>query len=286
MRILMEKDDFYTFGGGFAWEDVFFYQKWRIQRNFITKKCRLLDNWDIRRYEGTFDECRSAFLKYIKIFELSRQRGHMIVMLPGLGKSKNIFKPLWRRALKEKYMAAALNYPSTQKKLGGHIRQLDFFLNHLEDVQEVSFVAEGIGALILRGLISLDSPWKKKIKISRIVEVAPPSHGNPLLLKLSKYKFFNFVLGPMIADMSAKKTEAIPFYPKNIEVGIILIKESFWKKALNFVADVKNAELDPKKEKAFTGAKDVIAMRTWRFNVFKKKKIVDKVIQFLNFGHF
>ena len=105
------KSDFFTFGGGHAWEDVFFYQKWRIQRNYTSKKCRLLDNWDIRRHEGTFEECRKAFIKYIEAYELARQKGHMVIMIPGLGESKNVFKPLWREVLKDRFMVAAVNYP-------------------------------------------------------------------------------------------------------------------------------------------------------------------------------
>ena len=65
--------DFFTLGGSQFWEDVFFYQKWRIQRNYKTKQYRLLDNWDIRRAEGRFENCRRAFLKYIEVFQLSRQ---------------------------------------------------------------------------------------------------------------------------------------------------------------------------------------------------------------------
>ena len=159
--------DFFTLGGSQFWEDVFFYQKWRIQRNYKTKQYRLLDNWDIRRAEGRFENCRRAFLKYIEVFQLSRQKGHMVIMLHGLGESKNIFKPLWREALKNGYMAAAINYPSTRKRIDGHIRQLDFFMNHLEDVQEVSFVTNGIGGVILRKLLSFDSPWGHKKKINR-----------------------------------------------------------------------------------------------------------------------
>lgn len=282
----MRKDDFYTFGGGLAWEDVFFYQKWRIQRNYMTKQCRLLDNWDIRRFEGTFDECRSAFFKYIEIHELSRQRGHMIVMIPGFGESKNIFKPMWRAALKEGYMAAAVNYPSTQKKIGGHIRQLDFFLNHLEDVSEVSFITSGVGGLILRGLFSLDTPWRKKLKIGRIVEIAPPNHGNPLLVKLSKYKICDFIMGPMAPELTSRKAELIPYYPKGIESGMIILRESFFKRVLNFFFGIKNNNQTAGEEKRRLGATDAIEIKNHKFNAFNNQKIVEKVMQFLNFGKF
>ena len=103
--------DFFTLGGSQFWEDVFFYQKWRIQRNYKTKQYRLLDNWDIRRAEGRFENCRRAFLKYIEVFQLSRQKGHMVIMLHGLGESKNIFKPLWREALKNGYQPCAVCLP-------------------------------------------------------------------------------------------------------------------------------------------------------------------------------
>lgn len=144
--------EFFTMGGSQLWEDVFFYQKWRIQRNYRTKEYRLLDPWDVQRHSGGFENCRRAFLDYIEIYEISRQRGHMVIMLHGLGDSKNIFKPLWRAVLKEGMMAAAINYPSTRKRIDSHVRQLDFLLNHLEDVQEVSFVTKGVGGIVLRKL--------------------------------------------------------------------------------------------------------------------------------------
>lgn len=120
--------EFFTFGGSQFWADVFFYQKWRIQRNCVSKSYRLLDSWDIVRHRGTFEECRKAFVNYIDIYELPRQSGPMIVMLHGFGENKNIFKPLWRKALDRGYMAAAVNYPSMQCNIESHVRQLIFCL--------------------------------------------------------------------------------------------------------------------------------------------------------------
>lgn len=119
--------EFFTFGGSQFWADVFFYQKWRIQRNCVSKSYRLLDSWDIVRHRGTFEECRKAFVNYIDIYELPRQSGPMIVMLHGFGENKNIFKPLWRKALDRGYMAVAVNYPSMQCNIESHVRQLIFF---------------------------------------------------------------------------------------------------------------------------------------------------------------
>ena len=103
------KFTFFTFGGGQFWEDVFFYQKWRIQRNLESKKYRLLDAWDIERHRGSFEECRKAFVKFIDVYQMPRQKGPMIIMLHGFAESKNVFRPLWRKALKKGYLVAAIN---------------------------------------------------------------------------------------------------------------------------------------------------------------------------------
>ena len=278
-------EGFYTLGGRHFWEDVFFYQKWRIQRNYITKKCRLLDNWDICRFEGSFEDCREAFIKFIEAFELPRQKGHMVIMLSGLGETKNIFKPLWRAALKEGFMAAAVNYPSTQKNIDGHVRQLDFFLNHLEDVEQVSFVTHGISSVILKRLFMFNTPWRQKLKMGRVVEVCPQNHGNLLLKKLSRSKPLAFILGPMAAEMLPSQIEKIPPLPEEIETGIVLCKS----RILNIIEKLTGTslpEMTPERELRFEKAKDAIDVSSRNWNIFNDPAIVGAVIQFLLTGKF
>ena len=275
----------YTFGGHHFWEDVFFYQKWRIQRNYISKKCRLLDNWDIRRKEGSFEECWQVFLKFIEAFEIPKQKGHMIVMIPGFMESKNIFKELWRTSLKNGFLAAAINYPSTHKDIVGHVRQIDFFLNHLEGIDSISFVTHGISSVILKKLFTHNSPWQQKIKIGRIVEVNPRNHGSKLLQKLSNIKFLGFVLGPMAKEMNPKNIEKIPSLPKEIKIGIIF-RESIWIKLLEFITRTRMFYNNLEKEKLFENATDIISFSAGLGNVFKKTKINNAIISFLKNGKF
>lgn len=276
---------FFTFGGSQFWEDVFFYQKWRIQRNHKTKEFRLLDPWDIRRYEGGFEECRQAFVRYISIYQLPRQKGHMIIMLHGFGDSKNIFKPMWRAALKDNYLAAAVNYPSTQKNLDGFVKQLNFFLNHLEDVQEVSFISLGIGGIILRKLLASKEPWVKNLKINRAVLVCPPNQGSALLTKLATIKFFRNILGPACADFDPKnasewdklrlKTDIGVIYTQRRGKGILrFLPQSFDK--YFYVADVAK----------FRGEKDCCYIKNFSLNPFKNKRIVNACLRFLKNGKF
>lgn len=278
-------DDFYTMGGGHFWEDVFFYQKWRIQRNFVTKKCRLLDNWDIRRHEGTFEECRKAFVKYIDAYQLARQKGHMIIMIHSLGQSKNIFRQLWREALKNGFMAAAVNYPSSQKSLDAHVKQFHFFLDHLEDVDTISFVTYGAGNTICQRLLNEQAPWQSRLKLARVVEVCPYVGGNKLLDLLSRNKFTSFILGPMANDLTDEKIKKLPRIT-NMETGVVMAEKSWLKKILEMLLLSSQAKYSVDQIKQSTGAKAVKFIKNHRLNVFNNKDVCRSVVRFLKNGKF
>ena len=276
---------FFTCGGSQFWEDVFFYQKWRIQRNHKTKEFRLLDPWDIRRYEGGFEECRQAFVRYISLYQLSRQKGHMIVMIHGFGDSKNVFKPMWREALKNNYLAAAVNYPSTQKNLDGFVKQFNFFLNHLEDVQEISFISLGIGGIILRKLLASKEPWVQNLKINRAVQVCPPNQGSALLTKLASYPFLRKILGPACTDFSQEKAASWDKLRLKTDVGVIFTQREgigilrfFPKSWAKYFSIPQVAE--------FKGEKDCCFIPNFSFNPFRNRKIVSACLDFLKNGNF
>lgn len=277
------KFDFFTFGGGQFWADVFFYQKWRIQRNCRNKKYRLLDNWDIRRHEGSFEECRQEFVRAIEVYEISRQKGHMVIMLHGMGENKNIFKPLWRKTLEFGYMAAAINYPSTRKDMASQIRQLDFLMNNLEDVNEVSFVTKGIGGVILRKLLSGNAPWLEKIKIKRIVQINPPNRGSKWLEMLSKSKLMRWLLGPMLEEMSPDNVKKIPNFRKNIPVGIIYADSPFRMWAGLLPSGMKQ-NIPNKGECELDGVKEVAIVKNDNVNLLKNRKVVSYTTNFLIHG--
>lgn len=280
------KFDFFTLGGSQLWEDIFFYQKWRIQRHFESKKCRLLDPWDIQRQSGTFEECSKAFYKYIEIYELPRQKGHMIVMLHGLFDSKNIFKPLWRAALAKKFCAAAVNYPSSQKSLNAHVSQIETFLNNLVDINEISFVSKGIGALILRELLNRKNmTWLKKIKVCRIVEIDPPNQGSKLFAKLAKHKWANAIFGPMLKDCTPKKVAYLPDIDKSIETGIIQCGNII-ENLINLFSDNLSWHCSSENEAETESAKDFITIKNWQLNPLKNKEIVKQSIFFIQNGCF
>lgn len=277
--------NFFTFGGSNNWGDIFFYQKWRIQRHVNTTDYRLLDPWDISRQEGPFEDCRKKFVKYIDAYQLSRQKGPMIIMLHGFCESKKVFRPLWREATQRGFLAAALNYPSTKAPLDSHIKQLDFFLNNIEDVSEISFVVKGSSCLILRKLFSLPSDWHKKLEIKRILFVDPANTGNDFADWLAKFRIFRWFLGPMAQEISAEEALLIPKIPSNIEQGTIFCDSPFRKLIRKITKPFESINTNPDSLEE-TYATKSITVYTRKKDIFSDKKILKHSINFLEKGEF
>lgn len=277
--------DFFTFGGNRNWGDIFFYQKWRIQRNINAKEYRLLDPWDISRKDGSFEECRKKFVDCIEAYQLARQNGHMIVMLHGLGESKKIFRPLWREATKKNFVAAALNYPSTKENLDSLVKQFDFFLNHLEDISEVSFVAKGASCLILRKLFSLPSPWRKKLKIRRVLFVNPINKGSDLIAWLAKFRLFRWLLGPMAEEVSSENAFLIPKMPLNVEQGTIFC-DSIIKKITRFISKPFESVSIGNENTEESYVVKSVTIDNYKKDIFSNENVVKSAIKFIEKGQF
>ena len=279
------KFNFFTLGGSQFWEDVFFYQKWRIQRHYRSKRYRLLDNWDIQRATGGFEDCRKAFVKLIEAYEIPRQTGELVVLLHGLGESKSIFKPLWRYLTEKGYNVAALNYPSTKKPMRHIIRQLEFFLTHSEDAAKVSFITKGAGCLLLRNVISNTYGWQDKFRLNRIVNVNPINCGSDTFDLMSRFKIFNFILGPMLSEASPFNAKSISKIPPDIDLGLVFC-DTLGKRLINpIIEKFKGVTLKNEvTEKNFSDKH--INIKCNKFNLFNNEEVLRACENFIANGSF
>jgi len=279
------KFQFFTLGGKQLWEDVFYYQKWRIQRHCRAKKYRLLDNFDICRWSGSFEDCRKAFVKFIEVYEIPRQKGPLVILLHGLGESKDVFRPLWRALNERGYNVAAVNYPSLKKPLKAHLDQLDFFLSHTEDISEVSFVTNGTGCLILRYLLTQSYAWQEKFNIGKVINVNPKNCGSAFFETLSHFKIFNWILGPSLTDLTPKNVTHISRLPAGIPLGLIFC-ETLSDKIL---APIKKRYASipvpgDETEEDFSTVRSYI--KNVHPNIFKNRELINNCMQFLENGKF
>lgn len=214
------KFDFFTCGGRFFWEDLYNYQDWIIQRNIMNSKCRLLDPHNIRRHSGTFEQCKEALLKYIEAYELDSLYDDTVVILHGFGSSKKSVKKL-AEALKELPMnVVCLGYPSLRRDLYYHATMLSQFLKNLDIRGKLYIINVGCSCLITRRLLSKSDNYRN-YNIARILDINPLNSGSDFAELLEKFKVFNFILGPMLHDISAPRAVSLARLPHDIEHGIL-----------------------------------------------------------------
>lgn len=274
--------DFFTFGGAVFWEDVFFYQKWRIQRHCFTKAYRLLDSWDIRRASGSFEVCQEAFIRYINSYEITKQQGKMIILLHGFADSKNIFKNLWRKFVLTDSNVAALNYPSIFKNSSESAQQLLFFLNHIDNISEVSFVTKGMGNLVLQKALNApdaQQEYAERIRIGNIVEINPVVTGNILCDYLTRFKFLKFLNRTPFGDMTEKQIRCLPNLPPRLN-SLKIFSTSILSRCFRGILTSCNF---PVSESAVSG-KNAIFIKSNTFFVLKNEELLNKTVNFIKNG--
>ncbi len=276
------KFDFFTFGGLFFWEDIFFYQKWRIQRNCITGHYRLLDSWDIRRASGSFETCQKAFASYINIYELKKQSENLIILLHGYMENKNIFKRLWRKFMLTDSTVVALNYPSLFRNSLAAAHQLLFFLNYIEDITEVSFVTHGSGNMVLQKALNFPpelQTFKNNMRIGNIVEINPAIKANLLCEFLAQFKFFRFFCGPTLTDLTEKGIKILPHLPPKSTYLRIFSESKTHKFYLTFLKFCKF----PIEDRVYS-RKDSIYIEGNTFRTMRNEELLSKTVKFIRSG--
>ena len=218
---------FFTLGGRLFWEDVYNFQNWIIQKNVRTLEYRLLDPYNIRRASGTFEQCRDALMKYIEAYEMDAPYDDSIVLIPGFGQSKKALKELAEELKCLPANIIIFNYASLRKSLTHHANILSQFLKNIKTKNKTSLITVGSGGLVLRKMIDNSNNYRY-YGISRVLELNPLNSGSDLAELLEKNKYAFKLAGPMIRDITPKKTAALAKLPQEIEHGLLFCSQP-WK---------------------------------------------------------
>ncbi len=208
-----------TLGGKQLWSDEFIYAGWRIQQNVVTEHHRLLDSGDVRRAWGSFAHCREVFDQARKDKPLTVGSRHLVVMLHGLGRSKDIFDALAAVLRHNGYEPASVNYPSTRRNLAAHADQLNRLLEAWEDVATVSFVTHSLGGVVIRAALARAAPWRERVAVNAVVLVAPPSQGSAMADALHDVPLVDWLAGESLDELTTDQITAVP--PLAVPFGIV-----------------------------------------------------------------
>lgn len=202
----------WTFGGRQVWGDTYYYRGWRIQENILTGHLRLLDCRDIRRAWGSYDSCLRALnqAKADVPDAFGPQADHLVIVLHGLGRTRQSMGRLIRGLRDGGLNAVALAYPSTRQAPAEHAVRLAILLENLEGVRTVSFVTHSLGGIVVRHLLALEAPWRRRLDVGGVVLIAPPNRGARLAALLKRNTAFRLLAGPAGQQLADPEGSVVP----------------------------------------------------------------------------
>lgn len=162
------------------WTDLVIRHDWRLQRHAREGRCRILDPADGTVRAGTEAECRRAFAALEADGTIPPQAGGTIVLLHGLGESRDSMRPL------AEHLRAALDatvisfgYASVSADIETHGRALAEVVGGLPTRGPVSFVGHSLGTIVVRRWFSLAGADDRS-RVQRVVMLGPPNQGSQL----------------------------------------------------------------------------------------------------------
>ncbi len=199
---------------------MFLYAGYRIQRHVRTKKHRLLSPSDLRLAGGTFAECQAAFGRLRERRTIRPASDHLVLLLHGIFRSKDSFRPLTRALRTAGFEAHGVNYPSTRQGLEDHAAQVEELLDRTEDVARVSFVSHSMGGIVARLVLARpDAAWRKRLAVGRLVLIGTPNRGAEIVTRLQDLAPLRAVAGPSLSQLAPASAADIPM--PTIPFGII-----------------------------------------------------------------
>ena len=211
-----------TLGGKQLWGDCFVFEGFRIQRNFITGHHRLIDPQLRRRGRGTYDDCRGRFERMRERDGLKRSSTHLVVLLHGIFRAAEGWRPMARALNVAGYATAAITYPSTRRGLELHADQVEEVLEASDDIETVSFVTHSMGGLVAREVLGRSGGWRNRIAVNRLVMIATPNKGAAIADILVHLKPFREIAGPAASQLTTEYVDLLahPSCPFGVVAGV------------------------------------------------------------------
>lgn len=255
--------DFFAFDSRFFWEDVYNYNDWVIQLNVRTLKYRLVDPLGVKRESGDFELCKETLLKYIEACELTDLKENTVIILHGFGKKKSSTKFLAKGLKDINANIIALNYATLRRGIAYHAKILAQMLQNTEIKGKLYIINIGASCLITRKLIS-DSNNYRRFNIEKIIDVNPMNSGSDLAELLVKKRVFNFILGPMLKDITTSVAVKFKKLPQEIDHGIIFVTGPFMRFTKRLLAKFESFPFStPPSERSYADKIKDIDAETW-----------------------
>lgn len=142
-----------------------------------------------------------------------------VVLLHGLGRTSSIMLPLTNYLITQQFACHNINYPSTAASISELMEMVHGNIASLYHHSEpLHFVGHSMGSIIIRELIRVHRPPN----LGRVVMIAPPNQGTPLVDFLRQFKLYRKIYGPAGQQLGTKADGIYrQLVPIDYPVGVI-----------------------------------------------------------------
>lgn len=123
----------------------------------------------------------------------------LTVLLHGLGKDRQIMEQLERQLTAESFDVYNLSYPSKQYPIAELAQHVADRINKGFAGRDVNFVTHSLGSIVVRYI----DKHKLIPHIRRVVMLAPPNNGTPVINVLRHFRWFRDYWGPASSELAS-----------------------------------------------------------------------------------
>jgi len=149
----------------------------------------------------------------------------IVILLPGLGRTSRMFRPLRARLRRAGYTVYALDYPGTRFDAWTLASMVRAGIERLVPRdRRAHFVGHSLGAILARGALVEPTPFQ----LGRVVMVAPPNRGAGVLNRMAAAgPILKPVFGPVLGDLAVGSDYLRTLGRPDTEIGVIAGTERF-----------------------------------------------------------
>ena len=145
----------------------------------------------------------------------------LVVLVHGLGRSKKAMNPLEQKLLGSGYRVWNKSYPSRAFSIQDLASlslspAVEFAAN--QGVKKIHFIGHSLGAILIRYYLQT----AVIPNLGKVILIAGPNKGSELADLLVKFKIFNRILGPVLAQLHTG-ADSIPNSMKPIQRGQVAV---------------------------------------------------------------
>lgn len=220
-----------------------------------------------------------------RYINLSNKRDYVVVV-HGLGFSKFCVSKTIKALKKKGYVVMYFEYPT--RKYPIDVLANEFLAKYIkynctDKKKKINFVTHSFGGILVRKYLA-DNP---SIRVGRVVMIAPPNHGSPIIDFFKNNLLFKFLFGPAAQQLGTSKNSYINLFKSrvNYDLGIIAGNRcinpiSFFliREAHDGIVTVNSTKLK--------GMKEHIIVNSPHLFMLNNELVINQVLNFLEIGCF